>query len=170
MNPKAVKQVSVRAAMRFLSQEWNGLGAPAWATWEELADATKISPFNAYVQHNLRLHRSMLPFTQEYPAADLSTVPSGPTVAGTGGVRCATLEITPGVDPALWGWIVFRGLAAPSGLFSEVVGVIAADGANSVTYVDTPLVANTYHYRCLGFNDDGKSGAVSADEDVIVTD
>ena len=170
-NPKSQKQVSVRSALRFLAQMWDGLEAPSKASWSELADATKISTFNAYIQHNMRLHRSMLPFTQAMPAAGTSTAPSAPTLLGIGGVRSAQLVITPGINPALWGWIVFRNAGEPDGLFSEIVGIIEADGANNVTFVDTPLIAGNYYYAAVGFNGDMVAGDLSnAEGPVAVLD
>ena len=169
-NPNSVKQVSVRAALRFLSQAWSAATVGNKASWLELAEATKISNFNAYLQHNMRLHRSMLPFTIAYPAAAISTAGSAPTLAVTAGVRCLTIVATKGANKPTWGYIFFRAAAAPAGTFDQIVRLLPIESGDTVTFVDSPLVAGTYHYKGIGFNLDGKLGTLSADANGTATD
>ena len=53
--------------------------------------------------------------------------------------------------------------------WANAIAVIQADGANKVTFVDSPLDTGTYHYRTAVFTDDGVCGAFKADGTAVVT-
>ena len=160
-NPKAVKQVAVRSMLRFLSQDWVAVPGVDQATWEEAAASKKISPFNEFISYGMMRFRNGLFPSEAYPAAVASTAPSAPTLVATGGTRQVSLAITEGATPPVLAWVIYRGAAAPTGVWSEVAFVISPAGAIT-TWVDTPLVAGTYHYKVRGCNLDGKAGALSA--------
>lgn len=168
-NPKSALQTNTRAMLRFLATAWSGVGAPAQASWDDLAEATNISAFNAYVANNMNRHSMLQTPTAEYPAAETSTAPSAPTLAITGGVHNASVAITEGADAPDWGYKLYRKLgSAPSGLASELVAVIEYDGAITY-YSDSPLDPGTYHYKAIGFMLDGKPGTLSAGASGVVT-
>jgi hypothetical protein len=163
-NPKSAKQSGVRAMMSFLTKAWSAIAALSQATWEELAAQTNISDFNAFVSHNLQRWQSSLSPTQANPAAEASSALTVSTQTLTGGDGMVTVQLTPSGGTSIWGFIICRDLAeitAPS--WANAVAVVNADGANQVTYVDSPLDAGTYHYRAAAFNTDGKLGAFHAD-------
>jgi hypothetical protein len=155
--------------MRFLSQRWAAIATDDQATWDDLADARKISPFNAFTAENQRAWRNFLPPSIGYPIARATTSGTAPTVAGTAGVRQITLVITPGTENDTDGYAIFRaagGVVTPS--ISNCIAIIPKTGATE-TYVDTPLDPATYHYKAIPFSADGLWGAASADEDVVLS-
>ena len=169
-NPKSAKQTGIRAMMSFLSQAWTSISALSKATWEELAAQKSISTFNAFGSETLSRWQNVSTPTQTYPAAEASTPLTVTTQTLTGGEGCVTVAITPSGDTNIWGLLVFRDTAeitAPS--WANCVAVLMANGANAVTWVDSPLDAGTYHYRTAVFNTDGILGTVKADDTAVAT-
>jgi hypothetical protein len=156
--------------MRFISQAWAVWGPTGQSDWTDLADATKISWFNAYVQHNLARFRNAMGPVQSPLEMEPTTAPSIATISVVGGVRSASVGINPATGTNLAGYIIYRGAGAPAGTWSEIVGVIAANGAADVTFVDSPMDAGTYHYKVKPFHIEGVFDAISLDEEVAVTD
>jgi len=170
-NPKSAKQVAVRSAMRFLSQAWSKISIAATPQWQDLADATKISPFNAFIQRNLRNFRdALMPVIapQYTGAGDLETTQ---TVVAAGGVRSLSLTITTSAYANDWGYVVYRKLgAAPTGIWSEICAVVPQSGSADSVFNDTPLAAGVWHYKVLAFDNQGGKGTLTADESDTVTD
>lgn len=71
--PRTPKQVSMRAMMAFLSKQWSGLADVDQATWQNLALASQISPFNAYQKENLKRWRNYQAPSNVYPATQAGT-------------------------------------------------------------------------------------------------
>lgn len=163
-NPKSVKQVSVRAMMQFLSQQWAGLGSTPQATWETLANAQSISAFNAYIQQNLFDWRNFLAPSQDYPAARAGTAGTLGAQSVTAGVRQLTINVSLGAANDNWGLLIFRSPTTgftPS--FSNLVMAKPKTTTPSESFVDTPLDPGTYFYRIRPFTDDGVMGAAFAE-------
>lgn len=170
LNPKSAKQTGVRSMLGWLAQIWASLTTGNKATWDDLAEQKQISTFNAFVSECLTRWQNVKTPTKEYPAAEASTPLTVTTQTLTGGVGCVTVQVTPSGATAAWGVLIFRDtveITAPT--WMNCVGVIDADGANPVTFVDTPLEPGTYHYRTAVFNTDGILGTVKADGTAIVT-
>lgn len=169
-NPKAAKQMGVRSMMGFLAKAWKLLSAPAQASYAAAAAARSISTFNAYVSENLARWQLFAGPTQTSPAAEASTELTVTTQTLSPGVGFTTIEVTPSGATSIWGIAIFRDLAeitAPN--WNQCVAVIPADGANAVSYTDSPLEAATYHYRTAILNVDGVIGSVKADATSVVT-
>lgn len=66
--PRTPGQVASRAMMAILSAEWHNILAAHQATWNDLADAAAISPFNAYQRENLTRWSNHLAPSTRYPA------------------------------------------------------------------------------------------------------
>ncbi len=169
-NPKTAKQIGVRSMLAFLAMSWNGLASLAKGTWTELAAQSSISPFNAFISANLKRWQNFAAPTQANPAAEASTGLTITTQTLTGGAGSVTIQLTPSAGTNISGYMIFRDIAeitAPS--WDNCVAVIPADGANQVTFVDSPLAAGVYHYRAVAFNVDGKLGTVHADASSTAT-
>lgn len=169
-NPKSAKQLGVRSMMHFLAKAWAAIKIAHGASWATIATARAISTFNAYVSENLVSWQGFTPPTQTYPAAATAAAISVTTQTLTGGAGQITVQVTPSSATAIWGIAIFRDTAeitAPS--WANCIAVIAANGANAVTHVDTPLVAGTYHYRTAVFTSDGVLGTVHADASTAAT-
>jgi hypothetical protein len=169
-NPKSAGQLGVRSMFRFLATQWAVLSAPAKASYEAAALTKAISAFNQYVSENSLRWQAFTTPTQTTPAAEASTPLTITTAPLTGGIGQITMVITPSGGTAIWGYAIFRSTAeitTPSP--ANCVAVIEADGANAVTFLDSPLVAGTYHYRVCAFNTDGIKGTVLADASATAT-
>lgn len=169
-NPKSAKQLGVRAMMSFLSQAWTNLVAGEKDDYDEGALSKSISPFNEFLSQNMSAWQNSVTPSKNWPAEAASTPLTVTTQTLTGGVGMCTVQITPSGATAIWGLLIFRSTAeitAPS--WANCIAAMNANGANAVTYVDTPLAAGTYHYRTAVFNDDGILGTVKADATAVVT-
>ena len=169
-NPKTAIQTGIRSMMRWLAQNWADFSAEIKATWDDLADATNISPFNAYVAYNMRRWREGHPPTQEYPAAGLTSDldVSGQTTIGAS--RHVDLDIEPTSSENIWGYVICRSQTTgftPS--WANCIRIIPDDGANAVQWVDAPLDAGLYYYRVAIINVDGIIGAYHAQTTATVT-
>ena len=159
-NPQSGPQTGMRAMLKFLSQEWDGLATADKSTWLEAAAADSISTFNAYMSYDLKRWRDFNTPTQASPPALVSTTPDGATGVATPDIRSITLAITHGTNLADWGFAIFR---SPTGTFnlsfSNCIAVVPCDGSGDAEYIDSPLAADQYFYNYVGFNDDGVEGA-----------
>jgi len=170
-NPRSGGQVSMRAMMKFLSQQWDGLSTADKATWEARADQSIVSPFNAYVSLNLRRWRSFTTPTKVDPAAEVGLVATVGTQTVTGGVRQVTIstDISVGLE-SNWGTLIFKGLTGFSTSFSNLIAVNLNQVLTTpATFVDSPLVPGTYFYNFRLFTDDGVIGVEEGEDSGVVT-
>lgn len=65
--PRTANQVAMRAIMSFLSNQWSQITPAHKATWDDLAAASRISPFNAYQRANLTRWRNFQRPSTRYP-------------------------------------------------------------------------------------------------------
>jgi hypothetical protein len=169
-NPREPKQLGVRALFSFLSQIWTTIKVASGASWEDLAASKVISTFNAFMGENMSSWQNFVTPTASYPAANASAGLTETTMGLTGGLGMVTVVLTPSGATSIWGHLIFRGTAeitAPS--WANCIAAVVANGANAVTYVDTPLEPGTYHYRSAVFNVDGVHGTVKADATAVAT-
>jgi hypothetical protein len=155
-NPKSGGQVGVRAMFKFLSQAWNGIDSADKATWEARADATVISPFNAFMSYNQFRWRNFLGFSEVDPATAAGTNAVWAAGSATAGVRQITISkaITTANDAAALG--IHRALVTAFNVsFANCIAVIPATGVTTYTYVDTPLVPDEYFYNFSVFTNEG---------------
>lgn len=171
-NPRSPLQVSTRAMMKFLSQQWTPeLTAPQKATWEDDAAALAASPFNAYVQTNLQRWTQFTSPSKETPVTAVGVAPTFTTLPDvTDGVRQATVnwDITALNDA--WGLLIFRD---PVTLFTpsrdNLVGVALLKILTADTFIDTPLEPGTYFWNFQSFTDDGVKSASLGEQTAVVT-
>lgn len=169
-NPKTAKQLGVRAMMGFLARAWASLGSTPQGTWAADAAAKAISAFNQFVSANLTSWQSFSGPTQSSPAAETSDPLTVTDQTLTGGHGQITIEVTPSGSTAIWGIAIFRDTAEITATsWANCIAILDADGANPVTWVDSPLDAGTYHYRSAVFNVDGVLGTVHADATATAT-
>jgi hypothetical protein len=169
-NPKSGPQIGVRAMMKFLSQYWATISTANQATWDARAAQTTISAFNAYVAYNMSRWRRFLGPTKVDPATEASTALTVSAITATGAIRQATINITPSGATNIWAYAIFRSPTGTfTGVFSNCVAVVAANGASAIDYVDTPLVAGTYYWSAKVINIDGKFGTESSEATAAVT-
>lgn len=158
-NPKSAGQTGVRAMFKFLSQIWASLSSEQKATWEDRADQSVISPFNAFMSLNQFRWRSFKGPTQEDPAVETAVGYTLGTLAATAGVRQVTVTQPMTTVDNCWGIVIYRGLAASFDIvWSAAIAVVPSDSTNDIVFVDSPLVPDTYYYVVQGLTDDGTKG------------
>lgn len=159
-NPKSPGQLSVRAMMTFLSKQWTNLSDAEQATWDDLASAQNISPFNAYVQYNMARWGTNKSPAKEHPAAEDDTAGVISTGVATAGSRSLTVGVTIDTLNQNWGVAFFRGLTDEVGITrNELVHVELGGAAEAISWLDFPLtVGTTYYYRAYGFSEAGVIG------------
>ncbi|MEE9602965.1 MAG: hypothetical protein V3V75_06660 [Thermoguttaceae bacterium] len=156
-NPKSGGQVGIRQMLKFLSQDWTNIGATPQASWEDRADQAVVSPFNSYIGYNMFRWRDFLAPTDTDPEATADSPATMGTLAAVAGVRSITVTqpITTASDG--WGVIFFRDTSSSIAVAfdnARHTGKIAATA--DVVFVDSPLAAGTYYYRCSHFTKDGR--------------
>lgn len=169
MNPKSAGQQGIRSMLKFLAKAWAGLSSGIKASYGTLAASRSISPFNEYVSLNQSLWRTFNPPSQATPAAKAHTAATISVQTLTGGIGSVTIALTLTSYTNNWGVAIMRSpttISTPT--WDKVIAVITAT-TGSVTYVDSPLAAGTYHYRSIAFTDDGVMGTAVADGTATVT-
>lgn len=158
-NPKSVLQVSTRAMMRFLSQEWDGIGSTPQGSWDDAAAAANVSPFNAYIGANLRRWREFQPPSQTDPAPETGSEPVATLDSATGGPSYIDLTFTITTLNDVWGVVLFR---SPTGTFTtsraNAIRVIPVTDTGELVYTDSNLDAGTYYYDARFITTEGVLG------------
>jgi len=160
-NPKSPTQVGIRSMMRYLAQAWAGTYFPTSANWDDLAEATNISNFNAFIAFNMRNWRDGFGPADDPATLRDSTPGTAPLMDGVPAERIVTLEISPAANANRLALAIFRALAdGGPATYANCIAVIPIGvGADAVYYVDGPLPPDTYYYSARDINDDGALGA-----------
>lgn len=169
-NPKSANQLSVRAVMQWLTQQWASVPASEQSDWIDKAAETNIAPFNSYVGENLFNWRSFLAPSQFYPITRTGTLQTTPTLAAAGGLRLATVSTDMTTVNAGWGILIFRSTSTgftPG--FGNLVHVNLGNTLTQQDWVDTPLDAGTYYYNGIAFTTDGNKGSAIGEQSAVVT-
>lgn len=155
-NPKSALQTGVRVMMGWLARAWASvLTDNNRASWATLAESNQVSPFNAYMTHNLNRwddSDTFVPDPSTAPAAYSNTTEiTGLAVVG----NHVELEITP-EDPIAVGLLIYRSTIdefTPSR--ANLIGVVDAVSDDPVSFTDGPLASGTYYYRSFSFDATG---------------
>lgn len=169
-NPKTASQTGVRVMMKFLARAWAALTAGNKTTWDALAASRSISAFNAYVSANLTRWQEFKGPTEANPAAATLAAPAIASQTLTGDVGSITVAATVASGTGVWGFAIFRSSAAiVSTNWNNCVGIISNPGGTSLSFVDSPLTAGTYHYRVAALTTDGNIGTAYADGTAVAS-
>jgi hypothetical protein len=169
-NPKSASQTGMRAMFAFLSTEWAGLSAADKATWEDLADATNISPFNAFVSFNQAKWRDFGSPTDEYPDPASGTPANLGSEAAAASGRNIILTGTNSGGGQNWGIMIFRELSAAFTTdWSNCIAVIPLGDTDALQYTDGPLDPDTYYYNFRNFTDGGLLNTEETEVNATVT-
>ena len=161
-NPKSVLQVSVRAMLRFLSQDWVNVGGTPQGSWDDRAAQTNISPFNAYIAQNLQRWREFQAPAQTDPAPETGTPAVATLDSAVGGPSYMDVTFTITTLNDVWGVMLFR---SPTSTFStsraNCIRVLPVTGTGALVYTDSQLAAGDYYYDARFFS---KEGVLDAEE------
>jgi hypothetical protein len=169
-NPRSGGQVGIRSMLKFLSQDWENIGASPQASWQDRADAKVISTFNAYMGFNLKRWRDFLGPSDTDPVAVTDVQPTLGALSATAGVRSITVSqaITTAADG--WGIAFFRSLTGTfTSTFDKLKHCGKIVGTAAVAFVDSPLAPGTYYYEIRPFTKDGQLGSPSAEVNAVVS-
>jgi len=154
--PRSASQMSKRACLRWLALIWISIGTTPRASWNDMADAGRMSPHNAFLKFNLlRFARFRSP-TLVYPPPETAAPDNAPVISPTVNVRSIRITINPDGTHPNWGYALFHSLASPVVPSNRnlIAGVTAVGTAN-VNWLHTPLKPDTYYYMARGFTLDG---------------
>lgn len=163
-NPESGAQVGRRAMFKFLAQSWAALSTADKATWEELAAAETISPFNAYIAVNMgRWHNFLGPGTA-YPVPGTGSDSDYALTAAAWEENRIKLSIS-GTDPAdAWGFVTHAYLSTGADLtVANVIVAIFHPVAPYVYYWTPPSVA-TWYFDTMAFTEDGKKATAGGEQ------
>lgn len=158
-NPKTGKQLTVRAAMKFLSQQWKELKPINQATWAQLAQQKQISPYHAFIAFNQDRWNNFRGPSKEDPALEIDPTLTVRATVAIGGVGMVTLRLLQWPPYLAWGAAYFRKpTAAPPFGHDQCVLWMPGSGRTVTVYIDTPLDPGVYWYTARLFTVDGNLG------------
>lgn len=169
-NPKSGSQVGVRSMFAWLSKYWTLMSAENAATWDDLAAAAVISPFNSFMGHNQERWRNWQSPTPYYPARLGMERAAAPTITATGGVRQVTIAFSTATINENWGIAIMRSTTTGFTPALATVKHVANFWTNAGgSWVDTPLTVGTYYYRFMTFDMGGEYSIIGAEQSATVT-
>ncbi len=154
--PRTGPQRTVRASMKWLSQQWSNVSTADRDTWLEIAHDHQVAPYHAFIKYNQARWATFRTATKVYPAAETSTTPKAPFTSGAIGIKMATINLPTQIPPPLWGYALMRN-TAPIGAsqWDLVVAMFPYFWPDTNTYYVDQLETGTYYYRTFAFNPDG---------------
>lgn len=167
-NPSTASQVSVRALMRFLSQNYANLTVGEKDSWLSLADAEAMSRINAFQRHNAdRFTQFQMPRVEPTKAAGTAPVMGAQTLtAGKAQVAVSQAVTTPN---DIWGIIVCASMSIGFTPGRTNARFLQYGLAGPIVCTLTGLAAGTWYVRTAGFNRGGTASAFVAEGSAVVT-
>lgn len=157
--PRSGNQVSMRAMMQFLSQQWQNLTAGNQATWADAYPDPSLSNYNAFIKHNLIRWRNKWAPSKEYPAAETGNAGDLVGIETPNGVRHIKISARNAMNQnQIWGVLLFHSLTStPGNDLSKLVHVFHIPVKDTWYYwTHSPLTAGTHYYRITGITTTGK--------------
>lgn len=159
-NNQQASQLGIRAGMRFLSIEWAALTPTQQQSWNALAAATAISPFNAFTATNLQRISAGEGVTKEYPAAEALS-PVALTHVATS-VLHSNVTLAFVTSNGARGWACSLYQSKVSGFTPGPDNLVRMFRANALPDVTAttfkPISRGTWYFRSAISTDDGKMG------------
>lgn len=169
-NPRSPTQVSARAMVAFLAENWKGLSAADMATWFDRATERKIANYHAYMAANaVRWRTTRWPSKQD-PATETPPGPNAPGFVMYPTFRTANMRIVKPTGEIPWGITIFRS-TTPGFTWSRnnMVSVKLQDVDADVWWYDRDLQPGTYYYRIFGFSASGHRSGYGTIRSVTIT-
>lgn len=169
-NPQTPSQVSMRAMIAFLAQNWRNLSASDQNTWANAATPRHIAPYHAFVAANSKRWRNFLRPSKQDPATETFPRPASPGFLLTVNLQLVTLQAWPRDPTEIWGYSVHRSLATPfTHAYDNTVSFILQVGIGNSYGTDGPLDPGTYYYKVAPFGPTGIWGWWSATRTAVIT-
>ncbi len=168
--PRTGAQLSMRAMMKFLSQQWQNLNANQQTTWANAYPDPQLNNYNAFLRHNLERWRRKASPSKAYPATESGTHPTFITLAAAGGPRHVVLEMQANITIGdNWLFLLFHSdTAPPDPDFDKLIHCQRAEDLNPYKWTHTPLAAGTHYYVIISATDSGRTAGRVIDADSAV--
>lgn len=155
--PRSGLQVSMRAILTFLSQQWTTLTAGQKVTWQAIYPGTELSAYNAYLKHNLERWRRREAPSKAYPPAEAGAAGFFSNLTAAGGSRNVVLgaSLTLALNDNWLHFLFHSAAATPAPDVANLVHVFLQDAMPAVYWTHTPLAPGTHYYRICPGTDDG---------------
>ena len=170
--PQSGAQVSMRAMMQWLTQQWTNLSAAEQTTWIDIYPDPSLSPYNSFLKYNLERWRRKHAPSKEYPAAETGSAGVTPRCYCTGGVRHIAVQCYE-VDSLqqTWLYLLFHSsTSTPDDDFDKLIKICPAEMWPPPPFIHTPLPPGTHYYRVVATTTTGKyDPAKTHTDDAVVT-
>lgn len=168
-NPRSPTQVSARAMVAFLAENWKRLSSANMATWFDRATQRKIANYHAYVGANTaRWMNTRFPSKQD-PATETPPPPTWANMTVFPTYRTANMRVNAPTGPIPWGLTVHRSMSSGfSWTRSNMIDVILQDVDDVVWWHDRDMQPGTYYYRIIAFNPSGLNANPSPQRSVTI--
>ncbi len=168
--PDSDPQISMREMMAALSTAWFQWSEVQLTSWDETAEALKVSPFNAYIKENLQRWSRF-----QFPNAELNAAQAGnePTISiwsADGLPAAARLSFTLTTRRAMkWGFW-FRSMSSGDA-FAQPNLVATVLVPSNATYVllDRDLAPGSYFYQLVTVTGNGRFWLQGGERNANVT-
>lgn len=169
--PRTKPQKAMRAAMSFLSQQWHLISTPYQESWNTIAAAADVSPFNAYMAANLLRFRNGQGLSGSTPPTELGSAASPVSFALAGHVR--RLRFTFNITTLNQNWGIYLQHVAGTGIeptWQDCAHIIATYSTGAYVYDLQPLTAGTYWFTDSRTTYTGAYSRVGRWRSAVVTD
>lgn len=157
-NPQSGLQVSMRAMMTFLSQQWKNLTTGNQATWSTAFPTEEIPNYNAFLKYNLERWRNSKGPSKRYPATEEGNYIDSLGGWAAGYVRHAIVTMQPEFDIGdNWAIFIFHKQNGPfDAAIDNLVHIELAEELKTFKWTHTPLAAGEHSYLWYPATNDGK--------------
>lgn len=156
--PNTNKQLSARAALRFLCNAWSTLSDADKASWAELAAVDDLPPYNAFLKVNLaRIQQDRAP-SKAYPAAETLPPPFALVIYAPDEIRSCYGSAITSAEPDEWAAIIYRNRVddfTPEPKY--IVDILPCPGGEG-KFEHHPMEPGNYYWRIKSFTTDGGLG------------
>lgn len=169
-NPNTAPQISVRAMLAFLSQQWAAFTAPNKATWNEIAAQKNIPPYNAFLSDNLDRWKMFHAPSKAHPAAETGTQPESDGLSTIGGVGHIHFSAEWIALNNAWGLIIFH-VAFPAQPTSRdnALHILPLTKLSGQIWTWSTNVIGTHYFNYRSFTTAGKLSAALGYTSTVVT-
>lgn len=155
--PRSGLQISMRAMMTFLAQQWKNLTDDQQATWDSCASHTRLDAYHRYLGQNLERWRTSRGPTKQYPAEEKNIPGGAPECIAAGGPRHATItaQIKNVVADNWLGILLHSKTADPDLDVDKLIHVYKIEDLDPHYWTHSPLAPGTHYYHIWYLTDDG---------------
>jgi len=169
-NPRSRAQISIRAMLTFLSQQWSELTEANKATFDAAAAAAAVAPYHVYCGQNQARNRRFLAPQQTYQPTVTGESPSFDEWDVQGFTDWTRLQMSDDEEPELaWAYLIYMSHINPfTPTWDQLVGVVEAHGFTTTWVEFHDLPPNAYVYRFRTCTPIGKLGTFSPEAEVEI--